>query len=156
MFRPDTEGIDHINMYSKSTLEYGRMLSNFYKFPIATQDGNFMSVEGYWWWLSIEDCEEKEKLRNMYGYPAAKFGNELLGTYKREFVDDFEHRIAKAIWYKMRRHKNLLLPEYENLPIVHYYVYGSKILDQTQKFSNMMNTVNKLRDSLVEDPTLWR
>lgn len=156
MFRPETEGIDHINMYSRSTLEYGRMLSNFYEFPIATADGNFMSVEGYWWWLKIEECEDKEVLRTLSGYNAAQKGKELLGPHLRNFDPDFDHKIAKAIWYKMRRHKELLLPEYEHLPIVHYYVYGSKVLDKTAQFQSMMGTVNRLRDSLVADPTLWR
>ena len=156
MFRPETEGIDHINMYSRSTLEFGRMLSNFYRFPIATQDGNFMSVEGYWWWLKIESCADKERLRELSGYEAAKFGKELLGPHLRVTVDDFEHRIAKAIWYKMRRHRDLFLPEYDELPIVHYYVYGDKIIDKTKDFESMMTTVNRLRDALIEDKSLWR
>lgn len=156
MYKPETEGIDHINMYSKSTLEYGRMLSNFHRFPIATADGMFSSVEGYWWYLKIEPCEEREALRKLYGYEAAKIGKALLGPHLRANVPDFNDRISKAIWYKMRRHRELLLPEYEQLPIVHYYVYGDKIIDKTEEFRWMMDTVNKLRDCLVADPTLWR
>ena len=156
MFRPETEGIDHINMYSKSTLEYGRMLSNFHHFPIVTAEGRFSSVEGYWWWLSIEPCAEREKLRDMYGYPAAKYGKELLGEHLRVIDPNFDHKILKAIWYKMRRNKDLFKPEYANLPIVHYYVYSDKIIDKTKNFPVMLDGVNKLRDALVADPTLWR
>ena len=52
---PTEDGITHINIYSKGQTELGKMLSNFAKFPIQTVDGNFMSVEGYWYFLSIDE-----------------------------------------------------------------------------------------------------
>ena len=156
MYRPETEGIDHINMYSKSTIPYGRMLSNFHEFPIMTKDGEFKSVEGYWWWLSIEECPEREALRYLHGYKAVQTGKELLGEHLRAMVPDFEHRIQLAIWYKMRRNHNLYKTEYDNLPIVHYYVYGDKIIDKTLTYKWLMDSVNKMRDSLVADPSLWK
>lgn len=48
---PNKDGIDHINVYSGSRTELGKMLSNFYHFEIETKDGKFQSVEAYWFWL---------------------------------------------------------------------------------------------------------
>lgn len=41
------DGKTHINVYSGSRTELGRMLSNFYREKIETKDGVFMSVEAY-------------------------------------------------------------------------------------------------------------
>ena len=57
IFTPSTDGIDHINIYSKGKTSLGRWLSNFAKSPIETEDGHFDSIEGYWYWywLSSKD-----------------------------------------------------------------------------------------------------
>ena len=141
-------------MYSKAHTELGRMLSNFYKFPINTIDGSFMSVEGYWYWLSIDDSiKEKEALRNLYGFMAKSKGKEIIsqnGGVNSRFDNDFECKILKAIWYKFRRNKELILPEYEALPIVHYYCYGGKVIDVTAKYQWMINGITKMRDHLIK------
>ena len=50
-----TDGIDHINIYSKGYTKLGRLLSNFTKseftHPIY---GHFMSVEGFWYYIKLE------------------------------------------------------------------------------------------------------
>lgn len=77
MIDPTQDGINHINIYIQGKTSIGKILSNFYHYNIITKDGNFNSIEGYWYWLGIEDCKEKEILRNLYGYTAKKTGNEL-------------------------------------------------------------------------------
>ena len=54
----------------------------------------------------------------------------------------------------MRRNHDLYKTEYDILPIVHYYVYGDKIIDKTLTYKWLMDSVNKMRDSLVADPSL--
>lgn len=39
---PNMDGKDHINVYSGSQTELGRMLSNFYRQEIETKDGKLM------------------------------------------------------------------------------------------------------------------
>lgn len=68
---PNLDGITHINVYSGSRTELGRMLSNFCREEIYTKDGWFMSVEAYWFWLGISpDCKERECMRDLFGYQA--------------------------------------------------------------------------------------
>lgn len=147
------DGITHINIYSKGKTDLGKMLSNFYNFPIHTDDGDFLSVEGYWYWLSIDDSvREKEELRCLYGFNAKSRGKEILketndGKSSR-FEPDFENKILKAIWYKFRRNANLLTPEYRRLPIVHYYCYGGKVVDVTSKYQWLIDGITKMRDYL--------
>ena len=151
VLNPDKDGIDHINIYSKGKTELGRMLTNFSKFNVYTKDGWFMSIEGYWYWMSIEPCEEREILRQCYGFKAKQVGREILKTKKPAWDDDFEHKILLAIWYKFRRNTHLLTPEYWELPFRHYYNFNGKIIDVTEKYQWMVDGITKMRDCLVED-----
>jgi len=149
MLDPNKDGIDHINIYSKAQTELGQMLSNFYKFPVLTKDGWFMCVEGYWYWLSLEECPEKEELRNLWGFKAKELGETLLKIKQCNPPKDFNERILQAIWYKFRRNTHLLLPEYASLPMYHYYNYSGKVVDVTSRFQWYVDGVSKMRDILV-------
>ena len=50
---PKLDGITHINMYSKSATAFGRVLSNWAPCRLNLPEGQFRSVEGYWYYLSI-------------------------------------------------------------------------------------------------------
>jgi len=147
------DGIDHINVYSGSRTELGRMLSNFYRQEIKTKDGTFMSVEAYWFWLGISpQCPNRDSLRNMYGYDAKKHGTYMRDTYPSEkVVEDFEDRIIRAIWYKVVRHVDLFVPEYKNLPLKHYYVYGKgTVKDVYGKYWWMIEAQEKMKKYIYE------
>lgn len=152
---PLEDGIYHVNVYSQGKTELGKMLSNFAKFPIQTEDGNFLSVEGYWYFLSIDENEpRREELRTAYGFEAKRLGKEILqqtnGGKSSRFDENFEEKILKAIWYKFRRNSHLILPEYEKLPFEHYYNYGGKVVNVKAKYIWMMDGIAKMRDILVE------
>ena len=153
LIKDTDDGVTHINMYSKSKTSFGKMLSNFYKFPIHTDDGDFLSVEGYWYWLSIDETiKEREELRTLYGFNAKKRGKEIIketndGKNSR-FDSDFENKILKAVWYKFRRNAHLISPEFRRLPIVHYYCYSGKIVDVTSKYPWLIDGITKMRDYL--------
>lgn len=70
MIDPNEDGISHINVYSKGRTGIGRFLSNFTFYPIHTVDGEFHSIEGYWYWLTCRD----DRLRYLHGYEAKKLG----------------------------------------------------------------------------------
>jgi len=42
-----SDGVTHINIYSKGKTSLDRALSNFAHTPIETVDGKFASIEGY-------------------------------------------------------------------------------------------------------------
>jgi predicted NAD-dependent protein-ADP-ribosyltransferase YbiA (DUF1768 family) len=123
--RPDREGIDHINAYSQSRTELGRLLSNFAEVPIVTEDGQFSSIEGYWYWLNCSH-PARDGLRNLSGHAAKAFGRKLrTPDYPRGDFNEFRRKIKAAADAKIAASPRLRELLCENtLPIVHYYVYG--------------------------------
>ena len=136
-FDPGTECIDHLNVYSKSKSPLGRLLTNFARARIVTEDGAFMSVEGYWYWLSIPDgTPGKDDLRRLWGYRAKCRGRELRkAAGHTRFEERFEDKIRMAVRYKLRHAdaSALMLPEGE-LPLAHYYVFDGRVRDVGPKF----------------------
>lgn len=114
-----TEGIDHINAYSKSTLSLGKQLSNFELSPITLpEDGFFASLEAYWYYIGTHD----ESLRNLHGIEAKKAG---IKSKKKHYIpcDNFEEKFKEAMQYKLKQNLPILHALKEStLPIVHYYV----------------------------------
>lgn len=129
---PSNDGIDHINIYSKGKTELGRLLTNFARTPVVTEDGKFESLEGYWYWLGSKKDKEAEDLRNAYGFDAKALGRLLnindLPSKKDKL--EFQHKIEKAMEQKVEQHPRIsqLLKECD-LPFEHYYVYGDKIVN---------------------------
>lgn len=147
MINPNNDGIDHINVYSGSRTSLGRMLSNFYMEDINTKDGQFKSVEAYWFWLGIStDCPFRDEMRELYGIRAKQRGSYLRDSYPGEDIEDFRDRIIRAIWFKVKKHTDLFLDEYENLPLKHYYVYkNNKVHDVYGKYSWMIEAQEKMK-----------
>lgn len=119
---PLTDGIDHINIYSKGKTELGHLLSNFSFSPFKHPEyGKFVSIEGFWHWLSTG--QKEDKLRELYGYQAKELGKNLQTVE----VKDFYFQITKALRYKINQDKHLRKLLYESvLPFKHYYTYGNE------------------------------
>ena len=127
---PSEEGVTHINAYSQSKTVLGSLLSNFAKSPFTCKDGSFMSIEGYWYWLSCSH-QRRDELRHVYGFRAKKLGKELKG---KDWVHDpeFQSKIERAMYIKLITNKQLYtLLRNSTLPIVHYYAYGGKVVEPT-------------------------
>lgn len=125
-YGPDTDGIDHINVYSKSRTELGRLLSNFAFTPFHVYGwGDFASVEGFWYYITRKD----ERLRHLYGYQAKKLGKDLPAEVEwRE--SDFKSIIKEAITAKLMHNEEILDSlRASTLPLKHYYVYGDRVVD---------------------------
>lgn len=125
--KPSNDGRTHLNIYSKARTELGRFLSNFHRCSIVTEDGPFMSIEGYWYWLGCKD----DKLRTLSGYAAKAYGR-LQDAPDWQDSDEFKRKICDAIEFKLMlpeayrlctENPNLLL-----LPFVHYYVVGKSVV----------------------------
>ena len=120
------DGIDHINVYSKGKTSLGRFLSNFAYTTIVTEDGQFDSIEGYWYWLKTKDCKLRENLREQSGFMAKNLGRSL---EQKEKIDwkEFKRKICAAIDEKLKRYPNQKKELMEcNLPLTHYYVYNGR------------------------------
>jgi hypothetical protein len=119
-----TDGVDHINIYSKGETKLGRDLSNFAALSVSTLDGPFASLESYWYWLSCPPTPEREKLRHLTGYEAKSLGRALRGN---DYSTDplFKLKIVHAMVGKLLMHPALCEAFREStLPFRHYYVYG--------------------------------
>lgn len=122
---PFDDGATHVNIYSRGRTALGRFLSNYAISPISTEDGEFKSIEGYWYWLSVQD----ERLRRMSGYAAKKLGRQLRAPDWRE-DPEFRRKVTAAMAAKLLANPDMLaqLTRLE-LPLDHYYVVsGDKIV----------------------------
>lgn len=113
-YDPLKDGIDHINIYSKAKTALGLFLSNFAQCDLETEDGEFSSIEAYWYWLLCSphpktDCHEcdgigvaaigtgaqtnlgpctecnRESLRYLSGWQAKKAGRTICGQDYPDF-----------------------------------------------------------------------
>lgn len=121
-YSPLTDGITHINIYSKGKTALGRMLTNFSNLGLTHPDyGTFQSVEGFWYWLATGRIHDR--LRHLYGFQAKEEGK----LYQKIDVPRFEQEIKKALMYKVEQNVTLWkLLEESTLPFSHYYYYGTE------------------------------
>lgn len=132
------DGVDHINIYSKGKTSLDRFLSNFAQADLETEDGNFASIEGYWYWLvcsgsATVNLTDLELLRKVFGSDAKVLGKTLRERYaltEKQLDNDleFKRKLKSAIKFKIDNH-----PQYKaelkasTLPFEHYYVFYGKI-----------------------------
>ncbi|HVI42712.1 MAG TPA: hypothetical protein VM577_19020 [Anaerovoracaceae bacterium] len=131
---PKQDGITHINVYSKAKTSLGLFLSNFTEIELETDEGDFKSVEAYWYYLSCpKDHPQVEELKNLSGYPAKKLGREIRGKdYDADKDSSFQEKIKKVLRYKIEN--STLRKEFakSTLPFTHYYVYEGKASEPTE------------------------
>lgn len=147
ILRPEMDGKDHLNIYSRAATAIGRWCSNWEVAPIDLPvHGRFQSIEGYWYWLGSGD----DRLRNLAGWNAKKVGR----TVMRERVDGFEELITLAIKIKLatyaERAVDLLHEDLIELPIVHYYVMPDRVIDVTAKYQWMLDIFDNYRKGKSE------
>lgn len=135
---PETEGVNHYNIYSQSRTELGRFLSHFTHHPVNTYDhGVFNSLEGYWYWLKYRD----DNLRLLSGYEAKQYGCEL-GASRMVVLepssDEFVRDILFATDQKINTMPGVLkLRLFQSrLPLIHAYVHQGKY-----SFQNSMDYI---------------
>lgn len=134
---PENDGLDHINVYSRARSELGRRLSNWSQADggrmIETQDGPFQTVEGYWFWLGIDNGlgSAREELRRMDGARAKRVGPELrtqapAGDVQSPSSREFREKIFHALISKTELSPQIQkLLSSSKLPFCHYYVFGT-------------------------------
>ena len=128
MLNYKTDGIDHINIYSKGATELGRYLSNFTKEVFICDDGEFASIEGYWYWLNCNH-PKKDRLKFLYGYLAKKVGREL-GCKDWNDSEEFKIKIKTAMEIKLFSNTKMFKEfKKSKLPFTHYYVYNGKVME---------------------------
>ncbi|AIX13015.1 hypothetical protein NW77_007 [Erwinia phage phiEa2809] len=124
---PQKEGQTHYNIYSQSRTELGRFLSHFQHHPMETEDGQFDSLEGYWYWLYTKD----DRLRYLSGYDAKRLGQSSRRLTVNETL--IMHKIIAATKIKLDTMPLHLLKELHTsrLPLIHAYVHQGRYTIQT-------------------------
>ena len=130
IYDPSEDGKTHLNIYSKARTALGLFLSNFTEVELETDDGPFVSVEAYWYWLSTAaDHPERDILRTLYGWVAKKKGRELRGPdYDADGDVDFQKKIKKVLRYKIENSKFKKEFTVSTLPFAHYYVHFNRVI----------------------------
>ena len=147
----ETDGINHINIYSKANTEIGRFLSNFHRVYLDTEDGVFESVEGYWWWL-LTNHREKDILRKLHGSGAKTIGTAIRNIdLDVDSNEEFKRKISATITAKINNNEYMLglLIKTFPLPLMHYYNYGGKIVIP-KKHIWVMDVINNLRSEALK------
>ena len=151
VWEPKYEGIEHINIYSKSKVPLGRALSNFFHSNFRhPQHGTFASVEGFYYWLLTG--EKYDVIRELHGYKAKRYGENL--PVVRKIDKKFKLEIQEAIAYKIIQNnyiQRLLIDS--DLPLAHYYYYGDamhkpKIVDRYKEHDYMVHAIEEIRINL--------
>lgn len=128
---PSYDGIYHINIYSQGKTALGRHLSNFAVTPFTYEPyGTFKSVEGFWYYY-FTGCKH-EQFKRMWGFQAKQQGKKLFEE-KHLINDEDKSIILEAIRCKLRQNHTIRQMLKESiLPLKHYYVFGSKVMDLPQ------------------------
>ena len=120
-FLPQLESITHINIYSKSLTDLGKMTSNFAYSPFEhPKYGRFNSMEAFWFYVGTGF--QYGELRNLHGMQAKAMGSKI----PKVQVDNFEGLIEEGIRCKVEQTPILQQMLTENhLPFKHYVFYGN-------------------------------
>ena len=107
-FSPKTDGIDHVNIYSRAKTQAGRLLSNFAHTQFELYGFRFASVEGFYQSMLFDDPAQRTLIASTYGKKAKEWGKKAkkkpgdsVQTWEGKSVkfksDEFHAEIKKAI-----------------------------------------------------------
>lgn len=136
-FKPENDGFDHINVYSKSRSKLGRMLSNFAHTPFTLGDSKFESVESWWYWSKMDNIneaalfpefseEQMVKIKTLIGKEAKEYFRSIHKGDTSQF-NPSKDELKAAYLQKLTEHPEIEKMLFNNsLPIAHYYMMFNK------------------------------
>lgn len=129
MSKADQDGISHCNVFSRSRDPLGRWLSHFTRAEFTCPDGKFASIEGFWYWLQVDESEpQRNRLRTSYGYAAKELGRELRAISPGPYRTDHQAKVREAHRLRLLAHPEWLKAFVEStLPFQHYYATGDRV-----------------------------
>ncbi|MNP88984.1 hypothetical protein D3C85_13780 [compost metagenome] len=155
---PSEDGVSHINVYSRGATSLGRALSNISECNIEHPFyGHFRSLEGLWFFMRTG--HKYDDFRIMKGMNARNRGKELENVHFPMFNKMFKLGMLEKLDRNPILQKQLVENE---LPLMHYYVYGKKVIPQMHHQwqmdywmllrSSLKNTgsLSMIRDELME------
>lgn len=151
-FKPENDGVDHINVYSRGKTQLGQLLSNFAHTPfVHPEHGAFASMEGYWYWCSTG--RSQDHLRRLYGFSAKSAGSKCECVPMEE--SEFRDMIIQGTRCKIEQSPMLMTALKEStLPLAHYYEYGGKAVS-AEKHRWQIDTLEAIRRELRGEPKCY-
>lgn len=162
-FGPATDGIDHVNIYSRARTEEGKVLSNFARTPFTMHGQRFESVEGFYQSLLFDQEEERRQIAGMFGGPAKacqkrsvkKIGDPIRlwdGRVVPYEGEEFDEEIRQSMREKLRQNPTAAeaLRSTERLPLTHYYVMWGRPLQPKGERGFLADCMTALREELRE------
>ena len=141
------EGIDHINTYSRSTLEVGRLLSNFHVCPKGVLPFGFLHIEALWLFAKYgldELCDP-----TITPQEARKITRGLTPSGEVDKIR-FESVISSAITAKLDYYRDWLSADEcfarKQLDIVHYWWHNGKSVSSGSGADLIVNTITRWRN----------
>lgn len=121
---PFNDGLDHINIYSRSRSELGRLLSNFARTAFTHPEyGYFASMEAYWYWC--KSGKMHDRIRRTVGSYAKSMGRNLPFVFNPKFNEDIDSGLTAKL--QCNPTIQAMLRE-STLPFMHYYVVGERVV----------------------------
>lgn len=151
---PISDGVDHINVYTKGATSLGKALSNLARIELThPRYGRWPSVENLWYWLSTgKRAHLEDEFRQCSPWDAKRIGTPM----ERVKYPEFEQEILEAIEFKIKQNQWLADELKEStLPLTHYFVYGNadahgnyKVIDLSERYAWQLNHICTIRQEL--------
>lgn len=167
IFTPKTDGIDHVNIYSRGKTQEGRLLSNFAHTPFTLYGIRVASVEGFYQSMLFDDEETRSLVAATYGQEAKAWGKrsgkragEEIKTWDGRVVkfegEEFYDEVRKAIKEKIQQNPSVAeaLVATEELPLTHYYVMWGRPVIPRNGAGILEDCLMSLREELREQALL--
>jgi predicted NAD-dependent protein-ADP-ribosyltransferase YbiA (DUF1768 family) len=162
-FGPATDGMDHVNVYSRARTTAGRLLSNFARTPFVLDGVHFESAEGFYHSMLVEDPALRLQIANQWGREAKSWGKKLgkragdpLRTWDGRIIaldsEEFMAEFARAIRAKFEQHdeaRQALLSSVA-LPLTHYYVMFGRPVQPRGEGGFLVRCLTALRREFAE------
>jgi predicted NAD-dependent protein-ADP-ribosyltransferase YbiA (DUF1768 family) len=164
IFTPETDGIDHVNVYSRAKTEGGRLLSNFAHTPFTLYGIRFESVEGFYQSMLFDEDQVRAVIAGTFGNEAKSWGKkspkregDAVRTWDGRVVEfkgeEFHEEIEKAIREKTQQNPSVAaaLIATGDLPLTHYYVMWGRPIAPKGETAWLETLLTSLRKELGDE-----
>lgn len=148
------DGLDHINIYERSTVELGQALAHGNKLGFNHSIfGSFGNIEAFWHY--IQSNERDDRIRQMKNETLKDFAKQLT----RSKVTNFRAIIIDANYQRIKQYKEIVAEMIQSeLPFDCYYYNQSDIRQRHQYSIWLIQGFEEIRKALKEnrEPDLSR
>jgi hypothetical protein len=150
-YKPEDDGVTHINVYTRGATTLGRGLSNLSECNIEhPYFGHFRTLEGLWFYMKTDFKDDQ--FRILKGIAARDLGKSM----PTEPYPLFNKMFKLGMLVKLERNPSLIQELINNdKPLAHYYSYGGgKKIVQLDRHQWQLDFWILLRSTLINTGSL--